>query len=155
MVNLSEAQRQETSEEKERTQAEKREKERCRSEHNLNKVGITVDLLPKTRSVQDMHSRVSTCKKLPNESFEDEEGEGMDEFLREQRALTALVESREREELVAQLSRERMNKMVTAEELAQVCGTASVQGSHVGLWNSFIGSNQLLWNGYRIFAWHS
>ena len=151
--NLSEVQRQETSEAKERTRAEKtiKEKERCRSEHNLdpNKVGTTADSLPKMRSVQEIYSRVSTSRKLPNESFEDEEGEGVDEFLREQRALTALVESREREELVAQLSRERMNKMVTAEELAQVCGTASVQGSHiptchVGLWNKFIGDNQLL-----------
>jgi len=129
MVNLSEVQRQETSEEKEKTRADKtiKEKERCRSEHNMEpgKVGTTADLLPRTRSVQEMYSGVSASRKLPSESFEDEEGEGADELLREQRALAALVESREREELMAQMSRERMNKMVTAEELAQVCRVPS------------------------------
>ena len=130
VVNLSEVQEQETSEEKEKTRADK-EKERCKSEHNLEpgKVGTAADLLPRTRSVQEMYSGVSASRKLPSESFKDEEGEGADELLREQRALAALVESREREELMAQMSRERMNKMVTAEELAQVCGTASVQGT--------------------------
>ena len=129
MVNLSEVQRQETSEEKEKTRADKtiKEKERCKSEHNMEpgKVGTTADLLPRTRSVQEMYSGVSASRKLPSESFEDEEGEGADELLREQRALAALVESREREELMAQMSRERMNKMVTAEELAQVCRVPS------------------------------
>ena len=130
VVNLSEVQEQETSEEKEKTRADK-EKERCKSEHNLEpgKVGTAADLLPRTRSVQEMYSGVSASRKLPSESFKDEEGEGADELLREQRALAALVESREREELMAQMSRERMNKMVTAEELAQVRGTASVQGT--------------------------
>ena len=39
----------------------------------------------------------------------------------EQKALALLVERREAEEMVAQLSRERMNSMLTEEEIAEVC----------------------------------
>ena len=56
----------------------------------------------------------------PKGNLDDGGGVEEDQLAREQRALDALVESREREELVAQRSRERMNKMVSAEELAQV-----------------------------------
>ena len=39
----------------------------------------------------------------------------------EQKALTLLMERREAEEMVAQLSRERMNSMLSEEEIAEVC----------------------------------
>lgn len=48
-----------------------------------------------------------------------QEEQALDE---EQKALALLVERREAEELVAELSRQRMNTLLSEEELAEVCG---------------------------------
>ena len=54
------------------------------------------------------------------EESTDEEDERDAELAQEEKAMQLLAEGREREELIAQLSRERMEKMISAEEVAQV-----------------------------------
>ena len=54
-------------------------------------------------------------RELPSVSTEEET------LAEQQRALSLLVERREAEEMVAQLSRERMNSMLSEEEIAEVC----------------------------------
>ena len=51
------------------------------------------------------------------------------DLVRQQQAMAALMESREREEMAAQLSRDRMSKMASAEQLAQVSSSDLLPGN--------------------------
>ena len=78
-----------------------------------------------TKKVQGQHKIImSTSLELESPSVvEGMEAKTVEEqaLAEEQKALTLLVERREAEEMVAQLSRERMNSMLSEEEIAEVC----------------------------------
>ena len=66
-----------------------------------------------------------TTNKLPTDTKVKERGTSPDEhsedvLAKEQRAMKQLIERREKEEMIAQLSRERMNSLLSVGEIAEV-----------------------------------
>ena len=88
----------------------------------------TGESTPQTKSVHHLSApepgectpRVASLKEKEKEGMNlSQEEQALDE---EQKALALLVERREAEELVAELSRQRMNSLLSEEELAEVSG---------------------------------